>query len=74
MVADLHELEAIDISEEMSRRLGSRLWEAFDAEGRFLGAFELPLRFSPMVWQEDAVYGRWLDDLDRAHVQKLDLK
>lgn len=67
----LEDIEALDLSEEMSRRLGSRSWDAFDAEGRFLGTFDLPPRFTPMVWQTDAVYGRWLDDLDRAHVMKL---
>ena len=67
----LGDIEALDLSEEMSRRLGSRSWEAFDPEGRFLGTFDLPARFTPMVWQPDAVYGRWLDDLDRAHVMKL---
>ncbi len=69
----LEDIDALDLSEEMSRRLGSRSWDAFDAEGRFLGTFDLPARFTPMVWQADAVYGRWLDDLDRAHVKKLDL-
>ncbi|MGD8360517.1 MAG: 6-bladed beta-propeller [Gemmatimonadota bacterium] len=67
----LEDIEALDLSEEMSRRLGSRRWDAFDAEGRFLGIFDLPARFTPMVWEPDAVYGRWLDDLDRAHVMKL---
>lgn len=32
-----------------------------------------PLRFAPMVWHSDAVYGRWLDELDRAYVVKLNL-
>jgi hypothetical protein len=67
----LDDIEALDLSEEMSRRLGSRRWDAFDANGRFLGTFQLLARFTPMVWEPDAVYGRWLDDLDRAHVMKL---
>ncbi len=67
----LEDMETLDLSEEMSRRLGARRWDAFDAEGRFLGTFELPARFTPMVWRADAVYGRWLDDLDRAYVLKL---
>jgi hypothetical protein len=68
----LEDIEALDLSEEMSRRLGSRRWDAFDAEGRFLGTFELPARFTPMVWEPEAVYGRWLDELDRAYVKKLE--
>lgn len=67
----LQNMERLDLSEEMSRRLGSRSWEAFDTEGRLLGTFDLPARFTPMVWESDAVYGRWLDDLDRSHVRKL---
>jgi len=67
----LEDIQALDLSEEMSRRLGSRNWDAFDAEGRFLGTFDLPARFTPMVWHRDAVYGRWLDELDRAYVMKL---
>jgi len=67
----LEEMETLDLSEEMSRRLGSRRWDAFDPEGRFLGSFQLPARFTPMAWRPDAVYGRWLDELDRAHVVKL---
>ena len=69
----LEDIEALDLSEEMSRRLGSRSWEVFDSEERFLGTIDLPARFTPMVWHPDAVYGRWLDDLDRAHMKKLAL-
>ncbi|MFC1660945.1 6-bladed beta-propeller [Gemmatimonadota bacterium] len=72
-IDQIGDLETIDLSEEMSRRLGSRTWDAFDGEGRFLGTFDLPARFTPMVWQPTAVYGRWLDDLDRAHVKRLNL-
>jgi hypothetical protein len=70
-IADLSDLERLDISEEMSRRLGSPSWDVFDPEGRFLGTINLPTRFTPIVWQPDAVYGRWLDDLDVAHMRKL---
>jgi hypothetical protein len=73
LVEDLSNMDALDLSEEMSRRLGSRLWDVFDPEGRYLGIIDLPYRFTPMVWEPDAVYGRWLDDLDRAHVRKLDI-
>jgi hypothetical protein len=72
-IDELTEMEALDLSEEMSKRLGSRTWDVFDTEGRFLGAIELPPRFTPMVWQTTAVYGRWLDDVDRSHLRKLNL-
>jgi hypothetical protein len=70
-VMALEDMDALDLSEEMSRRLGARSWDAFDLAGRFLGTFDLPARFTPMVWKGDAVLGRWLDELDRAHVMKL---
>jgi hypothetical protein len=73
-INDLAEMEALDLSEEMSKRLGSLTWDVFDPEGRFLGTIALPARFTPMVWQHDAVYGRWLDEMDRSHVRKLNLE
>jgi len=72
-IGELSEMERLDLSEEQSRRLGSGTWDVFAADGRFLGPIELPGRFTPMVWQSDAVYGRWLDDEDVAHVRKLNL-
>jgi hypothetical protein len=67
----VEDIEALDLAEEMSRRLGARRWDAFDREGRFLSSFDLPARFTPMVWRGNEVYGRWLDELDRAYVLKL---
>jgi hypothetical protein len=72
-IDELRAIETLDLSEEMSRRLGSRTWDVFDPEGRFLGTIDLPARFSPLVWQPTAVYGRWLDELDRPHMLKLHL-
>jgi hypothetical protein len=72
-IDELRAIETLDLSEEMSRRLGSRTWDVFGPEGRFLGTIDLPARFSPMVWRPAAVYGRWLDDLDRPHMRKLHL-
>lgn len=72
-VQTVSEMTSVDLSEEQSRRLGATSWDVFDASGRYLGAFDLPERFRPLVWRDDAVYGRWLDDVDRNHVMKLDL-
>jgi hypothetical protein len=73
-ITDLNEMRTLDLSQEMSRRLGSLLWDVFDAQHRYLGTVELPPRFEPMVWRADAVYGRWLDEVDRHHVMKLGLR
>lgn len=70
-VAPLDEITTLDLTEEMSRRLGSTEWDVFGADGRYLGTIDLPARFSPMAWTSDAVYGRWMDDLDRSLVVKL---
>lgn len=72
-IGELNEMERLDLSEEQSRRMGSGTWDVFDTDGRYLGPVELPERFTPMVWQPDAVYGRWLDDQDVAHVRRLSL-
>jgi hypothetical protein len=72
-IQTLSEMTSVDLSEEQSRRLGSTSWDVFDASGRYLGAFDLPARFTPLVWEDAAVYGRWLDDVDRHYVKKLDL-
>lgn len=68
-VADLNDLETLDLSVEMSRRLGSLKWDVFDSDGRFLGEIQLPPRFTPLVWTSDTVVGRWMDDLDRHHLK-----
>jgi len=72
-VADLSALEDLDLAEEMSRRMGSRTWDVFGSDQRYLGTIELPPRFTPMVWRHDAVYGRWLDGVDRHHLMRLRL-
>ena len=72
-VQTLSEMSSVDLAEERSRRLGSSTWDVFDGSGRYQGAFDLPERFAPLVWEDAAVYGRWLDDVDRHYVKKLDL-
>ena len=72
-IQTLSEMTSVDLVEEQSRRLGSSTWDVFDASGRYQGVFDLPARFTPLVWEDAAVYGRWLDDVDRHHVKKLDL-
>jgi hypothetical protein len=72
-IQTLSEMTSIDLSEEQSRRLGSTSWDVFDAVGRYLGAVDLPERFTPLIWEDAAVYGRWLDDVDQHYVKKLDL-
>lgn len=72
-IDELGGIEALDLSEEMSRRLGSRIWDVFDAEERFLGEIVLPARFTPFVWEISTVYGRWLDELDRHYVLRMDI-
>jgi len=72
-VQEIRAMESIDLVEEQSRRLGATTWDVFDDAGRFLGEIELPARFTPLVWRDSEVYGRWLDDLDRHHVKRLQI-
>lgn len=72
-VQDLRVMESIDLSEEQSRRLASPTWDVFDPEGRFLGPVDLPARFTPLAVHGSALYGRWLDELDRPYVMKLEI-
>jgi hypothetical protein len=51
--------------------VGAPVWDVFDAEGRYLGALELPDRFTPMRIKGDRVWGVWRDDLDVQHVLRL---
>lgn len=51
--------------------LGSSGWDVFDAEGRYLGAVEMPPRFQPLRFQGDRIYGVWRDELDLQHVLAL---
>lgn len=66
------DMEILDLAEEMSKRLGSSTWDVFDERGRYQGPVQLPPRFTPMVWTDGAVYGRWLDELDRPYVKRLE--
>ncbi len=51
--------------------LGSNVWDVFDAEGRYLGPVAFPVRFQPMKFADDLVYGIWRDELDVQYVMRL---
>lgn len=44
--------------------MGSASWEVFDDEGRLLGTVEMPPRFMPLMFHDDAIYGILRDELD----------
>jgi hypothetical protein len=73
-VQEISAMESVDLQEEQSRRLGATLWDVFDDAGRYLGEISLPPRFTPLLWRDSAVYGRWLDDVDRHHVMRLEIQ
>lgn len=52
---------------------GSRTWDVFDTEGRYLGALDMPARFQPMHVEGNTIYGVARDDLDVQYVVKLQL-
>ena len=54
--------------------IGSRDWDVFDAEGRFLGAVTMPPRFAPRIIVDNEIYGVWRDDLDVQYVVRLTIQ
>ena len=51
--------------------LGSREWDVFDEEGRYLGVVITPPRFMPVCMLGHAIYGVQRDELDVQYVVKL---
>jgi hypothetical protein len=48
--------------------IGSRDWDVFDAEGRYLGVVTMPIRFQPVRFLGDKIYGIQRDELDVQYV------
>ena len=51
--------------------MGSREWDVFDDQGRYLGQVTMPLRFQPVKFVGHDVYGIQRDELDVQYVVKL---
>jgi hypothetical protein len=54
--------------------IGSRDWDVFDGDGRFLGVITMPPRFAPRIIVDNEIYGVWRDDLDVQYVQRLTIQ
>ncbi|MDH3456916.1 MAG: 6-bladed beta-propeller [Gemmatimonadota bacterium] len=54
--------------------IGSRDWDVFDSEGRFLGVMTMPPRFAPRIIFDDEIYGVWRDELDVQYVVRLTIQ
>jgi hypothetical protein len=54
-----------------SGSMGSRQWDVFDDQGRYLGPLLMPMRFQPVEIRGDDIYGIQRDDLDVQYVVKL---
>jgi hypothetical protein len=65
----LTEQEAAEVDPTMG--WGSRNWDVFDRVGRYLGAIELPHRFTLISLRGDHAYGVWKDELDVQYVMRL---
>jgi hypothetical protein len=53
--------------------LGSRDWDVFDADGRYLGVVSMPVRFQPVRFVGDKIYGIQRDELDVQYIVVLNL-
>ena len=50
---------------------GAREWDVFDADGRYLGMVALPIRFDPVRFVGNLLYGIGRDELDVEYVVRL---
>jgi hypothetical protein len=62
------EREGLDIT---SGLMAGREWDVFDGEGRYLGAITMPLRFQPVQFRGNEIYGVQRDELDVQYIVKL---
>jgi 6-bladed beta-propeller len=62
------EREALDIT---SGAMAGRDWDVLDAEGRYLGVVTMPLKFQPIQFRGNEIYGTQSDELDVQYVVKL---
>lgn len=65
------EREHFDI---LSGSLGSRDWDVFNDQGRYLGVVSMPVGFQPVRFIGDGVYGVQRDELDVQYVVKLSIQ
>jgi hypothetical protein len=62
------ERESFDFA---SGSMASRYWDVFDDQGRYLGQLTMPLRFQPVEFRDNEIYGIQRDELDVQYVVKL---
>ncbi len=65
-ISELTEEEAENFNPLMN--LGSADWDVFDSEGRYLGEINMPVRFQPMQFVDNDIYGIWRDEFDVQYV------
>jgi hypothetical protein len=53
--------------------MGSAAWDVFDAEGRYLGVVTMPVRFQPVRFVGDRIYGIQRDELDVQYIVVLNV-
>ncbi len=56
---------------DMIQDIGSRDWDVFDPDGRYLGVVTMPPRFTPRIILGGKIYGLSRDDLDVQYVMRL---
>jgi hypothetical protein len=61
------ELETYDMTQD----IGSRDWDVFDPDGRYMGVVTMPPRFTPRIILDGKIYGVWRDGLDVQYVMRL---
>lgn len=51
--------------------MGSARWEVFDDRGRLLGVVRMPPRFTPLMFQDHAIYGILRDEMDVQYAARM---
>jgi hypothetical protein len=62
------EREALDIT---SGAMAGRDWDVLDGEGRYLGVVTMPVKFQPIQFRGNEIYGTQSDELDVQYIVKL---
>jgi hypothetical protein len=63
----------LELTDLQAGAMGSADWDFFDSDGRYLGVVTMPVRYQPMRFLGDKIYGIQRDDLDVQYVVVLNV-
>lgn len=54
--------------------MGGADWEVFDDQGRLLGTIQMPPRFTPLMFQDDSIWGILRDEFDVQYAARMNVR